>query len=271
MNHVSPLLERTAEMADALRRALDEADLEQAVRAYRLFHPVVCGAGLFRDAEDAALGAGMSVAEHGTHPRHVVFTASSDTPYTLLSLSLAAGPMVIEIPAGPLIAAAVDADQRWIADLGLAGPDAGGGGTHLILPPAFTGLVPEGPYVWEAGAHRVMVGVRALPVRGDIKGAIDRIRAVDCRPLSHVADWPEPGWVDPSERTPAATPRAWESSLRFWEVLHAVIESEPPARGWVHDHSELAGLGIAAGRPFAPDARLRGILEEAARRGRNGR
>ena len=38
-----------------------------------------------------------------------------------------------------------------------------------------------------------VVGARALPVRGDIKGAIDRIRAVDCRPLSHVADWPEPG------------------------------------------------------------------------------
>jgi hypothetical protein len=252
---------------EALRQALDEAELEHAVHVYRIFHPTVCGAALFGGTEEVAL----TDREIGsvTRPRHIIFTATSDTPYALLPLDLSSGPVVVEVPAGPLLAAAVDAEQRWIADMGIAGPDAGRGGAHLILPPDFTGLIPERPHVWTSGTRRVMVGVRALSVRGDIKGAIDRIRAIEVRALSHVADWPEPGWVDTSEKGAGVTPRAWEASLKFWEVLHEVIESEPPRPGTLGDHAELAGLGIVAGQRFAPDARRRRILEEAARRGKS--
>jgi hypothetical protein len=269
MSHASTILERTAGMADTLRQAIDDADLQRALHAYHVFHSTVSGAALFRGSEEAFLAADRMTAGPGPRQRHIVFTATSDTPYTLLPLDLGSGPLVVEIPAGPLIAAAVDADQRWIADMGLPGPDAGRGGTHLFLPPDFAGLVPEGPHVWKAATHRVIVGARALSVRGDIKGAIDRIRAIEWRALGQAADWAERGWVDLTQTVPAAAPRAWESGLKFWEVLHAVIESEPPRPNARDDHAELAGLGIAAGRPFAPDVRLRGILEEAARRGRD--
>jgi hypothetical protein len=35
------------------------------------------------------------------------------------------GPMVIELPPGPLLAVLMDLNQRYILDMGLPGPDAG--------------------------------------------------------------------------------------------------------------------------------------------------
>jgi hypothetical protein len=58
----------------------------------------------------------------------VGYTLNSDTPYAPLLLELTDGPMVIEMPPGPLICVAMDLNQRWVADMGLPGPDAGKGG-----------------------------------------------------------------------------------------------------------------------------------------------
>src|SRR5215831_2208534 len=63
-----------------------------------------------------------------TKPEQVGFTANSDTPYAPIMLDLRAGPMVIEIPAEPVIGVAMDVNQRWLRDMGLPGPDAGKGG-----------------------------------------------------------------------------------------------------------------------------------------------
>src|SRR4029077_14988873 len=63
------------------------------------------------------------------------------------------------------------------------------------------------------------------------------------------------------------TPREWEDNIRFWEVLHQVIEAEPPVDGYRDYYGELAALGIAKGQRVTPDARMTRILEQAARAG----
>ncbi len=100
-----------------------------------------------------------------TKPLQVGFTLNSDTPYGPAQLDLSAGPMVIDIPPGPLIVAALDVNQRWVADMGVPGPDKGNGGKHLILPPDYTEKVPDGYYVWKATSNHVIVGIRSLPVK----------------------------------------------------------------------------------------------------------
>src|SRR3954451_6918589 len=42
---------------------------------------------------------------------------------------------------------------------------------------------------------------------------------------------------------------------------------QPPLDGYRHQYGELAALGIAKGKPFAPDARMKRILEQAAKTG----
>src|SRR5262245_14743235 len=64
-----------------------------------------------------------------------------------------------------------------------------------------------------------------------------------------------------------ATPLKWEVNIEFWKVLHRIIDSEPAYEPFRNQYGELAVLGIEKGKPFAPDARMTRILEQAAKTG----
>src|SRR5690349_12935443 len=68
--------------------------------------------------------------------------------------------------------------------MGIPGPDAGKGGKHLVLPPGTKGPPPAGYHVGQARSFKVLVALRSLPVKGDVKGAIDALRAVKVYPLA---------------------------------------------------------------------------------------
>jgi hypothetical protein len=194
-----------------------------------------------------------------------LYTPNSDTPYAWVPLDLRAGPITVELPEGPLIGAANDLNFRWVFDMGLPGPDAGKGGKHLLLPPDFKGEVPARYYTGKSTTNRVFLVIRSLPIGGDIKAAIERIETVKIQPLSPPADWKPPTWTNVTEKSFDATPLKWEKNLKFWEVLHRIIDTEPAYEPFRNYYGELAVLGIVKGKPFAPDERMKKILEKAAR------
>jgi hypothetical protein len=249
---------------ETIVKAYDDADLNRAIQAYRFFYPTVSGLAMFKGNAALGLVGNQTFGYLDTKPRHVIFTANSDTPYGPILLDLRGGPMTIELPAGPLIVVAIDVNQRWVADMGLPGPDAGRGGKHVLMPPSHNRPPPVGYYVWRASSNRLLVAVRSLPVGGDLKAALERIQTVKVRPLDPPAGWTEPKWLNLTEGSQDMTPVRWETNLRFWEVLHEGIDSEPPYEPYRNQYGELAALGLAKGKPFAPDARMRGILERAA-------
>jgi hypothetical protein len=181
-----------------------------------------------------------------------------------MPLDLKAGPITVELPEGPLIGVANDLNFRWVIDMGLPGPDAGKGGRHVILPPEYTGTVPAGYHAGTSSTNRVFLIVRSLPVKGDMQAALARIPTVKVAPLDAPSGWEEPTWTNVTEKSFDATPLRWETNLKFWEALHSIIDSEPPYEPFRTYYGELAALGIAKGKPFAPNARMRGILETAA-------
>lgn len=247
-----------------VQTAYDDADLNRAVQAYRFFYPTVSGAAIFKGNRDCGLIDNHVFGALDGKPHHVGFTYNSDTPYGPVQLDLRIGPMTIELPPGPLIVVAIDINQRWVGDMGLPGLDAGRGGKHIILPPGYEEDVPTEFYAWKSTTNRVIVGVRSLPVNGDVKGAIERIRTIKVRPLKPPADWTDPQWLDLSSKAQDTTPLKWENNIKYWEVLHEVIDSEPPYQGYSRYYGELAALGIVKGKSFKPDARLKRILERAA-------
>lgn len=249
---------------ETIQKAYDDADLNRAIQAYRFFFPTVSGAAIFKGNLDVGILDNKTFGVLDTRPRHLILTANSDTPYGPIQLNLKVGPVVVELPPGPLIVVAMDVNQRWVADMGVPGPDGGKGGKHLILPPGYTGPVPSGYHVWKSTTNRLLVGVRSLPLEGDVPAALERIRAVKVRPLNPPAGWAEPKWVNLTEKPQDTTPLKWETNLQFWEVLHEVIDTEPAFEGYRDFYGELAALGIEAGRPFKPDARMKRILEQAA-------
>jgi len=252
--------------AETVQRAYDDADLNRAVQAYRFFLPTVSGLAIFKGSQAAGVVANRAFGVLDTRPEHVGFTLNSDTPYGPVNLDLRDGPMVVELPPGPLICAVIDLNQRWVADMGLPGPDAGQGGKHLVVPPGWDGEAPDGYYLARSTTYRVIGGVRSLPVGGDVAAANERITTIIIRPL-HSPGGPAASWSAMGGKPMDVTPLGWETNLEYWRALHEVIDTEPHLDRYDALYGELAVLGIARGKPFTPDQRMTRILEEAARTG----
>jgi hypothetical protein len=248
-----------------VQKAYDDADQSRAVEAYKFFFPTVSILGTW----DGNIAAGTVPNEvllvlHG-RPEQIVFTPNSDTPYAGGTIDLSNGPIVIDIPPGPIMAVINDLNQRFVMDMGLPGPDQGKGGKHLVLPPGYKGTVPSGYYSATATTNRVLFLLRAIPPGGDDAKGVELLKTVKVAPLNAPAGWKGVSWIDQGDKPADFTANRWELGLEYWRKLHSVIDSEPPFEAYRMNYGQLATLGIEKGKPFAPDARMTGILEQAAK------
>ncbi|MGQ3277685.1 MAG: DUF1254 domain-containing protein, partial [Shinella sp.] len=218
--------------SETVAKVHNELDLNRAVSAYRFFYPTVSSAAIFKEMVRIGATPNKVFGYMDTQPRQVGFTLNSDTPYGGMLLDLHDGPLVIEIPPGPLLGAALDINQRWIMDMGVPGPDAGKGGKHLLLPPGYSGTVPDGYFVGHASSFKVIAGMRAIPDKGDVAGAINKLKTIKVFPLEQRADWKPPTWMDQTSIAQNQTPTTFETTLGFWEALHEIVEAEPPLAGF---------------------------------------
>jgi hypothetical protein len=254
---------------DQAQKARDEADYQRAVTAYRFWYPTVSCEGILNGPRAAGANDNETIAIFSAAPRHVGFTANSDTPYGLGALDLKGGPFVIEMPPGQFIGLADDHHQGWILDMGLPGPAGNKGGKHLILPPGYKGEVPDGYFVGRSLSNKVLIAVRSLPAKGDLKGAAEAMRAIKIYPLASAAKPKLVKFTDLTDTPIDITCLKWEDNIQYWQKLAEVIEAEPLVDKFLPMYGELAALGIEKGKPFAPDARMKAILERAAKAGRD--
>src|SRR5688572_10168613 len=250
---------------EEVKRAYDDADLNREIQTYRFFYPTVSFVATWKGNIKNGAVPNKAFALLEGRPDQLVFTPNSDTPYAGLAVDLSIGPIVIEVPPGPIMAAANDLNQRWIMDLGLPGPDKGKGGKHLLLPPCYKGDVPAGYYTATSTTNRVLILLRALPLPNKTPNEI--METVKVHPLNPTSGWKAPTWVSVGNKGADFTPLQWEDNLQFWQELHELIDSEPAFAEYRSMYGELAALGIEKGKPFAPDARMKGILERAAKAG----
>jgi hypothetical protein len=256
-------------LPDPAQKARDDADYERAVTAYRFWYPTVSCEGIFHGCREKGIHDNESIMILSAGPRQLGFTANSDTPYGAGALDVKDGPYVIEVPPGPFIGLADDHHQGWILDMGLPGPAGAKGGKHLILPPGYKGEVPAGYFVGRSASNKVLIALRSMPVNGDVRGAMDALRAIKIYPLATAADPKLLKFVDFTEKEMDDTCLRWEDNLQYWQKLHEVLDAEPLVDKFLPMYGLLAALGIEKGKLFAPDARMKGILERAAKAGRD--
>jgi hypothetical protein len=196
-----------------------------------------------------------------TNPRAnsgaLFLTPNTETTYGLTFLDLREwGPTVIEAPPQSLCVVD-DFWFRYVADMGIAGPDRGGGGKYLFLPPDHEGEVPDGYFTYRSPTFANWVVLRAL-------GGVPAIKATKVYPLAQ-ADAPEDNVflniVDVAFNTVHA------NDFSFYEELDELVQEEPLEALDAERAGQLAAIGIVKNRPFAPDARMRAILDNAARIG----
>ncbi len=247
---------------ETVKQAYDDSDLNRAIVAYKFFYPTVAFSAGFETFKTLEIkpndGAALTV---GT-PKQTVFTPNSDTPYAFIPVDLSDGPVVIDMPAGPIMGAVNDMNEGWVLDYGLPGPDAGKGGKHLLLPPEYHGKVPDGYFIGRATTNKVVLLLRALPIGGDNEKAIELMKSVKIHDMDN--NWIVDNWVDISDKSADFTPNKIERNIGYWEQLNKIIDNEPANEAYRNYYGELAGLGIIKGEKFKPDSRMKQILEKAA-------
>ena len=161
--------ERDYPTPDTAKRIHDEQEFHRAVEAYRFFYPTVSAEAIFNGGREAGIEDGRGLMLLAAGPRHLAFTANSDTPYASGVLDLgAAGPIVVDVPPGPFIGLIDDHHQRWVTDMGIPGPDAGQGAKYLLLPPDFSGGIPGGFHARRSSTFKALIALRALPTEGKL-------------------------------------------------------------------------------------------------------
>jgi hypothetical protein len=243
----------------------EDQDFHRAVEAYRFFYPTVSAEGIVNGTRELGIDDGKALVVLLTaRPHHLGFTLNSDTPYLFGTLDLSTmGPVVVELPSGPYMGMVNDHHQRWVQDLGIAGPDEGRGGKHLILPPDYEGEVPEGHYIARCQTYKALLAVRAVPDGDNSAGALAALRRIKVLPLSNPSG--ALPCVDVTHRSFDLTPLRWEDNLDYWKRLHGVIDVEPVFEEFRPMYGELAALGIEKGKVFSPAEPLEAILQLAAR------
>ena len=237
---------------DTAQKAYDDADLNSAVQAYKFFYPTVSIESTWKGNAEAGLSTNNQFVIMKGSPKQLVFTPNSDTPYEGANIDLTDGPMVVELPPGPLMCVVNDLNQRYVMDMGLPGPDAGKGGKHVILPPGYKGKAPAGYFAGTPTTNRVLLLVRAIPPAGNVDAAVAMLKTVKMYPLNNPAAASKVTWFDVGDKHIDFTPVPFEKTIGYWNQLAEVINREPAYEGYRMEYGLLASLGIEKGKPFSP-------------------
>jgi hypothetical protein len=110
-------------------------------------------------------------------PRQIgrdLLTGNADTVYFFAFLDLSQGPVVVEVPP-ECLGAVNDMWLRWVTDVGVPGPDRGAGGAYLLVPPGYTGLLPEGgTFIARSPTHRPSARIEVCSPRSAIFAVMPR-------------------------------------------------------------------------------------------------
>jgi hypothetical protein len=193
-------------------------------------------------------------------------TGNTGTVYVSAFLDLERdGPTVMEIPPGMGPGTVNDAFFRFVVDMGGPGPDKGKGGKYLILPPGYEGDVPGGYFVATSPSYANWVILRGLMADGKPDAANKMFtEGLKIYPLSQAGNPPEMQFINGSKQV-FNTIHA--NTYEFFEELNTVIDREPVGFLDPELRGLFASVGIIKGQPFAPDARMRAILEDAIKVG----
>ena len=231
--------------ADTTQKLYDELDYIHAVNAFMNGYPLVNQLALRK----GFIAAGINDNEFIVTPnlmdsKPLFLTANADTYYFWGYLDLTKGPLVVETPPGAL-GIVDDMTWKWVTDFGLPGPDRGEGGKYIIVPPGYTGQLPEGGYyVGYSATWQVSFLGRLFLQDNDVK-PVDAIVKKTLKLYPYI-----PGGSGSSigsylngkgalaQLSPSASPRLIDgtgkvmntippSDYSYFEMLNEVIQTQP--------------------------------------------
>ena len=249
----------------SVEKLYDNLDFQHAMQGYLLGLPAVSQwANRKGMLEWGPANLTVPIFENMMNAKTLELTANNNTPYTWFWIDLRKGPLVVEVP--PKVLGLID-DMwyRWVGDVGITGPDKGKGGKYLLLPPGYKEKVPDGYHVIRSATYSNWFAWRSFLVDGDPKPGVDLVKKfTKVYPLSNASNPPAPKFVNVSDK---AFNTLAPADYSFWEALNQVVQEEPTDSIDPTTLGLWASVGIRKGKPFAPNARMKKILSEAAQVG----
>lgn len=203
----------------------------------------------------------IAVFEQLMDSQTLVVTANTSTLYAYTYTDLANdGPTVIEVPPG-MLGFLNDGWQRFVGNMGVTGPDKGLGGKYLVLPPGYQGEVPSGYFLLKPSTNRNFMFLRGS-IKNGLEPAVANITShLKVYPLQDAAKPAPTEFVNVSGK---AFNTVFPSDFSYFDILNAIIQEEPVDAISPEVRGAIAAIGIVKGQPFAPDARMKKLLSEAA-------
>ena len=234
-------------------------DALDLMRGIEVFLNCVPGASLvamrrgFR-ASGVTSGRVIGLTDPRANSGSLFLTPNTETTYGSTFLDLREwGPTVIEAPPESLCVVD-DFWFRYVADMGIAGPDRGAGGKYLFLPPGYEGDVPDGYFTYECPTFTNWVVLRAL-------GGVPAMKQTRIYPLSEAGAPGENVFINLAE---LVFNTVHANDFSFFEEIDELLQEEPIEALDPERAGQLAAIGLVKGEPFAPDDHRRETLNRAA-------
>jgi hypothetical protein len=249
---------------DTATALLDQLTFNRAVDVYLTQLPAVA---IYETQQGFAnFGATRSnqviIWEQRMDAQTLLLTANTETVYGIAMLDLKTdGATVFEAPP-EMLGLAMDALQRYLCDIGMAGQDKGKGGKYLFLPPGYSGEVPEGHFAIKSPTYVVNIGVRGFLQDGKTDHAVGLMKQIKVYPLAKKASPPAMEFLNGSHQ-PIDTVHS--DNFSFFETLARLVNTEPADVFTPLERFYMQAIGIEHGRPFDPDAKRKQLLSDAAR------
>ena len=197
---------------------------------------------------------------------HGFLTANDVTAYGWGSISLADGPMIIEVPAATdkvsYFGSILNAWQQPIEDIGPAGADKGKGGKYLIVPPGYTDPIPnkENYIVLYSDTNQLGFSFRPRLYNGATdKDAGDYAQTINIYKLSQESNPPATTYLDATNKPYGGLP---VYDYTFFQDINDVIQANPIRTQDKAMVGVLKSLGIEKGQDFNPTEKQKKAMQE---------
>ena len=244
-----------------VQKTYDFLDLSRATEAFLNGIPATSIYAMLEGMKQTGAAPGDLVLwENYGDARTIALTFNTSTPYAFAEINVKDEPAIVEVPPGFLVGAVNDAFFRYVTDLGVTGPNQGKGGKWIFVGPDYQGELPDGYRVQRTPSYRNWMFLRAIVQNAGLEAALEPLRTgFRVYPMSMI-DNPPKGRVVNASGVKINTIHA--NDYGYWDELNAVVQYEPADAFDPEIVGQFAAVGIKKGEPFAPDARMKKILEE---------
>jgi hypothetical protein len=248
---------------DAVKKLSDSLLFTRAIEVYLDQMHAVSWYNVWKGVASAGFGTPnqMVIWESLMDAETLLLTGNTETVYGLASIDLKRdGPVVVDVPP-MMLGGFSDMWQQEIAGVGPTGADKGNGGRFLLLPPGFSGDIPDGYIVLNCTTFKVILGVRGFLQDGKTDKAVALLTTAKIHSLAQSAAPPKTIFYNGSRKE---VNTIFPDNFNFYKDLSHLVETEPENKCTSQERFLLAAIGLEKNKPFNPDADLKKLFEEAA-------